>query len=144
MSSGTPYTKKSTATNQRAISELSSKSEGAINGSRLGWSIDMDLKINKSFGIDLKSKKEDKKDTKLNFDVYLRVDNVIGIANVTSVYKYSGSASDDGWLGSPQGQVASDNAFNSQSYKDLYNAGLNTPGHYSAPRRIFIGASVYF
>ena len=144
LSSGTPYTKQARATNVRAVSPLSTNSEGAINGQRLGWSIDMNLKINKSFGLDLKSKKEDAKNTRLNFNVYLRVDNILGIANITNVYKYSGSASDDGWLGSAIGKVAISTADNPESYKDLYKAGLNAPGNYSAPRRVFIGASVYF
>lgn len=142
--SGTPYTKKVNATSQRKIVPTSSRSEGTLNGSRLGWNFNMDLKINKSFGIDLKSKKEDKENTTLNFDVYLRVDNLLGIANVNDVYKYTGSAEDDGWLGSATGEVDINNATNSQSYKDLYQVGLNDQSNYSLPRRIFIGASVYF
>lgn len=144
LNSGTPYTKQGNVTADRSTALSRSFSEGTINGQRLGWNFNMDLKINKSFGIDLKSKKEDKEDTRLNFDVYLRVDNLLGIANVRSVYKYTGSAADDGWLGSASGQEAAENAHNKQSYIDLYKAGLNAPGHYSLPRRIFIGASVYF
>ena len=142
--SGTPYTRQENPTNERANQVVTAFSEGLINGARLGWNFNMDLKINKSFGIDLKSKKEGKEDTKLNFDVYLRVDNLLGIANVTNVFKYTGSASDDGWLGSTRGQIDVNNAFNKQSYIDMYKAGLNEPGHYSLPRRVFIGASVYF
>ncbi len=142
--SGTPYTKRSGAYATRAISNRKTSSTGLLNGSRIGWSFNMDLKINKSFTINVKSKKEEKEDTPLYFDVYLRVDNVLGIANVTDVYKYTGSAEDDGWLGSAQGGVVIDNAHNSQSYKDLYKAGLNTQNNYELPRRIFLGASVNF
>ena len=104
----------------------------------------MDLKINKSFDITLKSKKEDVEDKSLNFDVYLRIDNLIGLANVVNVYRYTGSPSDDGWLGSAQGQVVVNNSVNPTSYQDLYKAGVNKQENYALPRRIFLGGSIFF
>jgi len=142
--SGTPYTKQVRASAERATVPDRINAEGTINGSRIGWNFNMDLKINKSFAVNLKSKKEDVEATSLNFDVYLRIDNLLGIANVVDVYRYTGSASDDGYLGSAAGQVVVNNADNPTSYRDLYKAGVNNPNNYSLPRRIFLGASVFF
>lgn len=142
--SGTPYTKQVIATDQRSQNPGRVNAEGTINGSRIGWNFNMDLKINKSFDVKLKSKKEDKEDSQLNFDIYLRVDNLLGLANVRDVYRFTGSPSDDGFLGSAQGQVLAENSINPTSYRDLYKAGLDAQENYSLPRRIFIGASVFF
>lgn len=142
--SGTPYTKQVRASDERAAIPGRVNAEGIINGSRIGWNFNMDLKINKAFDVTFKSKKEDKEDTQLNFDIYLRVDNILGLANIREVYRYTGSASDDGYLGSAQGQVVVDNAANPTSFKDLYKAGVNDQEHYSLPRRVFIGASIFF
>ena len=142
--SGTPYTEQANASDERARFPIDVNAVGTINGSRIGWNFNMDLKINKSFDVAIKSKKEDKDDTKLNFDIYLRVDNLLGLANVRDVYRYTGSPSDDGWLGSQLGQVSQSSAANPDSYKDLYNAGLNDQTNYSLPRRVFIGASIFF
>lgn len=142
--SGTPYTKQVRASDERSTVPGRINAEGTINGSRIGWNFNMDLKINKSFDVTFKSKKEDKEDSSLNFDVYLRIDNLIGIASVVNVYRYTGSASDDGYLGSAAGQVVINNSDNPTSYKDLYNAGVNDPNNYSLPRRIYLGASVFF
>lgn len=142
--SGTPYTKQVRASDERSVTPGRINAEGTINGSRIGWNFNMDLKINKSFDITLKSKKEDKEDSQLNFDVYLRVDNLLGLANVRNVYRYTGSASDDGYLGSAAGQVVVNNSDNPTSYSDLYKAGVNAQENYSLPRRIFIGGSVFF
>lgn len=142
--SGTPYTKQIRASDMRSTFPGRVNAEGTINGSRIGWNFNMDLKINKSFDVTFKSKNEEKEAKSLNFDLYLRIDNLLGIATVVNVYRFTGSASDDGYLGSAAGQVVINNADNPTSYKDLYKAGVNTPDHYSLPRRIFLGASVFF
>lgn len=146
--SGTPYTQQEGPSAERDVNPGRVNAIGQINGSRIGWNFNMDLKINKSFDVALNAKKakenDDVKLKTLNFDVYLRIDNILGLANVVDVYRYTGSAEDDGWLGSALGQQTVSTRTNPQSYEDLYKAGLNSQNHYSLPRRIFLGASVYF
>jgi outer membrane receptor protein involved in Fe transport len=142
--SGTPYTRQENPTPEGLLTTSRVTTLGYINGSRIGWNFRTDLKISKSFFVELGKKNEDSNGKKLYFDVYLWIDNLIGTANVKNVYRYTGSASDDGFLDSPAGQIAIDAATSSDSYRDLYNARINTPTNYTAPRRIYLGASVNF
>ena len=142
--SGTPYTRQENPTADGLVTGSRKTTLGYINGSRIGWNFRADLKISKSFTLELAKSNEDKQGKKLYFDVYLWIDNIIGTANVLNVYRYTGSAGDDGWLDSSLGQLATDAAVSPTSYRDLYNATINSPSNYTAPRRIYLGASVNF
>ncbi|MEZ4979765.1 MAG: carboxypeptidase regulatory-like domain-containing protein [Chitinophagales bacterium] len=142
--SGTPYTKQEAPSSEGIIGSNRVTTLGYINGARLAWNFRSDLKISKSFTVELAKKNEEKDGKRLNFDVYLWIDNIFGTANVLNVYRYTGSAEDDGYIDSPFGQLAASNASSSQSYKDLYKARINTPTNYTAPRRVYIGASFNF
>jgi hypothetical protein len=100
--------------------------------------------LSKSFTIVTNKNREDKESKKLYVDAYLWIDNLLGTANVLNVYRFTGSPNEDGFLDSPQGQTQSSNAVNPESYRDLYNASVNTPTNYSLPRRIYLGASINF
>lgn len=141
--SGTPYTRQENVTPDAANGGRAT-TLGYINGSRIGWNYRMDLKVSKSFSVELAKKNEDKDGKRLYFDVYLWIDNVIGTANVIDVYRYTGSPDNDGFLESALGQLTSESAVSPQSYRDLYNAKVNSPNKYTAPRRVYLGASINF
>jgi hypothetical protein len=75
---------------------------------------------------------------------FLSIQNVLNAANVLSVYKFTGSAYDDGYLASPQSVEQKRVATNSQSFVDLYNTKVVNPGFFALPRLIRLGVSLYF
>lgn len=142
--SGTPYTRQEAPSSERVLGNNRVTTLGYINGSRIGWNFTLDMRISKSFVVEVGKNKEDKDPKKLYFNTYLWIDNVIGTANVTSVYRYTGAADEDGFIDSPSGEVAANTAVNPQSYRDLYRASVNTPTNYGLPRRIYLGGSISF
>jgi hypothetical protein len=117
--------------------------KGEINGSRLPWTFRVDARVDKSFSI---SKPGAKRGVDLN--VYLRVQNLLDRRNILSVYRYTGSPSDDGYLVSFRGVADFENdtrpPFSKEAYLASYNWSLLNPGRYSLPRRIFLGAIIDF
>ncbi|MBK8485425.1 MAG: TonB-dependent receptor [Saprospiraceae bacterium] len=116
---------------------------GDINGSRLPWNFNIDMRIDKNITI-TKGKHP------LDLNVYLRVQNLLDTRNVISVYRGSGSAKDDGYLRSDKG-AAEFNNVSAQYGEDFivyfvnqYNYRLLNPDFYTLPRRIFIGAILEF
>ena len=78
-------------------------------------------------------------------NVYLRVQNLLNSANVLNVFRYTGSAEDDGYLNSPIGPNQSGFANQiTQSQVDLYSAKLFGTNNFSIPRRMFLGAVLSF
>ena len=138
-SSGTPYSRRQFAyplTSAASTSLL----DGQINGSRLPWNVRLDLTVNKVWTVKLN--KESKKTQ--DFEVYLQVQNLLNTQNVLNVYPYTGDPEDDGYLSSPQGQVAVNFQTNAQSYIDLYNIRMQNPFNYSLPRRFRLGVRFMF
>ncbi|MCB9227251.1 MAG: carboxypeptidase regulatory-like domain-containing protein [Chitinophagales bacterium] len=142
--SGTPYTRQRDASPEALAAVTRLVTLGYINGSRIGWNFRADLKIDKSFNVEIGKKKEDAEKRNLYFNVYLWIDNLLGTANVLDVYRYTGTANDDGYLESPAGIQAAEASSNPTAYRDLYKARVNSPTKYSSPRRIYLGASVNF
>lgn len=138
--SGRPYTKQLLAQRFGA-----SGIGGAINGSRLPWNTTLDLRVNKSFRVG-----GNEGSRPLFFDVYLRVQNLFDTRNITGVYTASGSAYDDGFLVTPNGQssiqVLADSGRETDIpyYLQSYQWGELNPGFFTLPRRVFLGATVQF
>ena len=142
-SSGRPYTQNLTAIPEvQAGSSQRSQVKGTINGSNLPSQFFMDLNIDKNFM--LKSKAVDGKETRYRLRVFLWVQNLLNAANVLGVYRFTGSAYDDGFLSSPQAQEQTRVATNTQSFVDLYNIRLVNPNNFTTPRLTRIGVSLYF
>ncbi len=143
--SGTPYTRQSniaptadlTVTSRNVIA-------GSINGSRLPWSTNVDLKVDKDFDIKMGKKKDGESRKPLSLNVYLQVLNVLDAQNITSVYNTTGNAGDDGYLTSSAGIVRAATAPSPQAYFDQYQIAANNPNHYSLPRRIRLGLQLNF
>jgi len=140
--SGTPYTSNSQPINEGQGGVVQrSQIRGTVNGSRNPWRYLMDLTIDKT--ILIKNKGEVKKAPKA-VNVYLWVNNLFNKQNITRVYRYTGSASDDGYLTSDLGRQQVSRANSSQSFIDMYNVRVNSPGNYYTPRLFRIGIKYNF
>jgi Carboxypeptidase regulatory-like domain/TonB-dependent Receptor Plug Domain len=117
--------------------------EGGINGNRLPWVFNLDLRIDKTFRVSNNPKNP------LDLNVYLRVQNLLDTRNVAGVYSASGSADDDGYLRSARGQSELANTEASRpgslnAYFNSYQMRMLDPDFYYLPRRIFLGATFSF
>lgn len=138
--SGRPYTKE-----QKPQRFDANGIGGAINGARLPWNFGLDLRIDKSFRI---GGSEGAKPLFAN--VYLRVENVFDARNIIGVYTASGSAYDDGFLVTPDGQSSIQTLIDSGREDDVdnyllsYQWGELNPDFFTLPRRVYLGASLQF
>lgn len=136
--SGRPYT-----ANLRPSRFGSSGAVGAINGNRLPWRFNLDMRVDKSINLAPAGKKD------LVVNVYLRVANLLDRRNVVGVYRYTGSPTDDGYLATAEGQgvvenVAAQEGRSVQAYLNSYSWAMLNPNNFTQPRRIYIGASFAF
>ena len=145
--SGSPYTRKANITPTADFTTTENSRSiitGSLNGSRYPWNFRIDAKLDKDFAIKTKSGKEGESGKSVFINVYLQVLNVFDTKNVTTVYAATGSASDDGYITSPNAQSVIDRQPSPQAYTDLYSIKVNDPSHYDLPRRIRFGVQVNF
>jgi outer membrane receptor protein involved in Fe transport len=143
--SGTPYSRIDIDLVQDALNATDTRFRkliGEINGSRLPWEFNVDLRLDKDFQFNSNSENGAGKSSYLN--VYLLVQNVFNTLRVASVYPATGSPNDDGYLSSQQAQSALAEKADVNSYIDLYNVYINDPDNYRSPRIIRVGASYNF
>lgn len=126
--SGEPYTK-------RIDFRSNAQIDGQINGARLPWQVTFDARINKLFRL---------KKGNRSIEVYFQILNLFDTQNITSVYAFTGSPSDDGFLSSTAAQAQITQQANSQAYVDLYNRNVNSPFNFSLPRQIRLGIGYNF
>ena len=135
--SGRPYTRRNVV---RQFGGAGSK--GAINGSRLPWTFNMDMRVDKRFAVNVTSEK------KMFFNAYLRVQNLFDIRNVRNVFPFTGDPEDDGFLISSFGTDAVDqlNTQNrsEEAYLAAYNWRLDSFSNFTLPRRIYLGLIMDF
>jgi hypothetical protein len=136
--SGRPYTK-------RKIPQPfgAAQIDGLINGSRLPWTYNLDLRVDKTFTISKDAKHP------LSINAYFRVQNLLDTRNVRSVYRATGSADDDGFLTSALGQSGLESIKNSRpdnldAYLFSYFIRELNPSNYFFPRRMYLGATFMF
>ncbi len=138
--SGLPYT--ATLQPVQLGSANRSPIKGTPFGSRLPWQFNSNLNIQKDVPLSWTNKDGKKKGASLQ--VYLFVTNLLNTRNVFSVNTYTGSAEDDGFLNSPQGQQALQNQLDAAAYTFYYNAAVNSPFNYQAPRMMYLGTRFMF
>ncbi len=146
--SGTPYSRISQDKVQNILNADDTRFRrliGEINGSRLPWQYNMDLRLDKDFKITSKSAEGKGRNTTLN--VYLLVQNLLDTKRVATVYPATGLPDDDGFLTSSQGvdfvnSIGSEGSV--QSYMDLYKISMNDPANFRLPRVIRVGAIYNF
>jgi outer membrane receptor protein involved in Fe transport len=144
VSSGTPYSR------QYDVQSLDlsaqnvgvGKLEGSINGSRLPWQSRIDVKVDRN--IELKVGKGEEKKKTMFLNIYFQVTNLLDANNIMSVYSYTGSPSDDGFLTSPLGIQTVNSQVDPQSFTEQYELKANNPDNYSLPRRMRLGVRLDF
>ncbi|HOY15632.1 MAG TPA: TonB-dependent receptor, partial [Saprospiraceae bacterium] len=136
--SGRPYTR-----NQIPSQYGGSGFVGELNGSRLPWTFNVDLRADKRITI-----KPSKDARPLNANIYFRVQNLLNTKNVKGVYGATGSPDNDGYLLSELGQDRVDDVINTNrgidAFLDAYSWGLLSPGNFFFPRRMYLGLTFDF
>lgn len=115
---------------------------GAINGSRLPVTFNVDMRVDKRFSMNITSEK------KMAFNAYFRVQNLFDIRNVRNVFSFTGDPEDDGYLISSFGtdqidQISSQNR-NEEAFLAAYNWRLDSFANFQLPRRIYLGLIMDF
>lgn len=135
--SGRPYTAKFKPTRFDAAGTV-----GSVNGSRLPWRFNVDLRVDKSFTLNRSVTNP------LQLNVYFRVSNLLNRLNVLGVYRATGSPTDDGYLTYTDGiskvREYSLNGLDTQAYLDAYSWFVRNPDNFAQPRRMYVGASFIF
>ncbi len=139
VASGSPYTKTS----------IDGTYLGSINGSRMPWYTNFNLKISKQLKIGTAGKKEDNGEKKakkkgMPMIVYLDVRNLLNFKNVVSVYSVTGNADDNGYLTAPEKQDEIAAKTDEEAFRNYYTMNVENPFNYSAPRTIRLGAVLRF
>ena len=118
----------------------------SINETRLPWTINADLQFDKNFSLNVGGESG----RNLNFNAYLRFQNLFDLDNVINVYQYEFSLSPDdtGWLTSTRGEAARqallDTGFTADAYDSTFRWRTLGSGNYARPRQIFLGVIMNF
>lgn len=105
-----------------------------LNGSRTPWIFQVDARLDKSVKVG-----------SLDLNFYLWVINLLNTKNVSNVFNQSGSASDDGWLGTEDGRKRTDSYATygdvfGQMYQEMYRQlNIVNANFYGPPRQIRLG-----
>jgi len=150
--SGLPYSRSQQVASTVASTPFNVQPlQGSINGSRLPWQFNIDLRVYKQFNFRYGGTKtaDGKRDMDTrrtgNVEIYLLVNNLFNFKNIIGVYRFTGNANDDGFLTSEQTQTYIGSIFpNPASFRDLYGMAVNSPYNFSQPRRIRLGATLNF
>lgn len=143
--SGTPYTRQDRATPEGFEGQPGrALTIGDINSSRINWYFRLNARIWKDFEFKVGGKKEGKEGKVLALNLYFEFQNILGLRNITEVYRFTGTPDDDGFVNSPEALPTIQAALNPQSFKDLYAAYVNRANNYGQPRRIYFGATLSF
>jgi hypothetical protein len=135
LGSGTPYTPQVFAT--PVTGEFSPSTEGSINGARLPWQFTVDLNLDRNFPLTFGKDGEKKRAANLN--VYLWVTNLLNTRNIIDVYRFTGTANEDGWLAASNAQQFINNQNSPAGYRNYYSMFVDDPRNYSNPRTIRLG-----
>ncbi len=142
LGSGTPYSRSSRIINE-GEGVGSYELDGTLNGANLPWQFSTDLVLDRDIPLTFGKDKGDKA-KQANLNVFLLVNNVLNSEVITSVYRATGSPTDDGFLAAPSSQKDIDVKNDPQAYRDMYALLVNTPYNFGAPRTIRIGARLDF
>ncbi|MBP5396313.1 MAG: carboxypeptidase regulatory-like domain-containing protein [Bacteroidales bacterium] len=139
--SGLPYTRSSTIVS--LTGQGASQLVGSIYGSRMPWQYSCNMKFYKYWFFKMK-KTEDKREQKIaSLQAYLDISNIFNFSNITSVYRYTGNASDDGFLTAEEFQSYISQQTCPESYIDYYTYAM-TAGRLGSARVITLGAMFNF
>lgn len=135
--SGTPFTRQAQPTPDAQFGvRTQSALDGTINGSRLPFNFNINARLDKTFI--LKSGREEGKADK-DINVYLWVQNLLDTRNVISVYGFTGTPDDDGFITSGPGIETVEAQVSERGFLDQYTIKVQNPNNFSLPRRIRLG-----
>ena len=140
LGSGTPFTASTIAT--PITGEISPSTEGSINGSRLPWSFNMDVNLDKNFRVKLGG--EGDKAKEINMNLYLWIGNILNTQNISSVYRFTGVSDDDGYLAAAQYQPLINSQNNPDAFRNYYSMYVDNPFNLGLPRTIRLGLKFDF
>lgn len=147
--SGMPYSRSSTP-NSTFVSGTTSRLKGTLYGSHRPWIFQCDLRIDKSFmlnlyGKDAKDKEGNPKGVKPGYlTVYLDIQNLFNFKNILYVYDYTGNPDDDGFLSAVEYQSIIDAQTDRSAFVNYYNMIMQDPYNYSQPTRVSLGIQFGF
>lgn len=142
--SGLPYSR-SSKPYSTIVSAGKSQLSGTINGSNMPWIYQCDIRIDKTFVLNLKKDEETGKPTKRAFlNVYLDVMNLFNFKNVIYVYEYTGNADDDGYLTATEYQQQINTQVDVSAYTNYYRMRVANPYNYTMPTRVRLGVNFSF
>ena len=131
--SGLPYTQSSepystiSGAGQRVV-------KGKISGSRMPWIFDCNLNIFKGFPVVLKNS-DDARAKKMGLiEVSFEINNLFEFDQINSVYSYTGSATDDGYLTAAKFQQDIARNTDITSYQDYYSIRMEGINRLGGPR----------
>jgi hypothetical protein len=138
--SGTNYTR-ITSTQNSITDPRNNTPIEEVGASTTPWCFQLDGRIDKTVQLG-----------PISANIYIYVINILGRDNVVSVFRKTGSATDDGWFSTVQGQADAD-AYGTQAelYQTMYNAinlGRNSTNYvtgasnFSVPRQIRFGVKI--
>ena len=142
--SGLPYSR-SSKPYSTIVSAGKAQLSGTINGSNMPWIYQCDLRIDKTFVLNLKKDEESGKPTKQGFlNIYLDVMNIFNFKNVIYVYEYTGNADDDGYLTATEYQQQINSQVDVSAYTNYYRMRVANPYNYTMPTRVRLGVNFSF
>lgn len=141
--SGLPYSR-SSKPYSNIVSAGKRQLSGTINGSNMPWIYQCDIRIDKTFVLNLKKNEEGKPTKQAFLNVYLDVMNLFNFKNVIYVYDYTGNADDDGYLTASEYQQQINSQVDVASYCDYYRMRVADPYNYTMPTRVRLGVNFSF
>jgi len=145
--SGLPYTRSSVPYSSIITGQGSRVVEGAINGSRMPWTIDGNLQIRKGFMLNLKKDSQGKVEKTGILQFALAIRNIIGYKNQRQVYSFTGSRMDDGFLTAKEYQqyiADQENIGTVAAFIDYYRIRMEGLNPYGSPRTFELQVSFQF
>lgn len=135
LGSGTPYTASVIPT--PVDGSISPSTEGSINGSRLPWQFNLDLNLDKNILLKFGGDGEEVRTANLN--IYFWITNLLNTRNIASVYRFTGTPDDDGYLAAAQYQPQINAQNDPAAFRNYYSMYVDNPFNLGAPRTIRMG-----
>lgn len=130
--SGTPYTQWLAAVQQGIGIPQRNTDIGTINGDYLPWQNRVDIRVDKMFRISIKSHP-------CQLTIFFSATNLLNTENVLTVYNFTGSPTDDGFLQSALGKQYTAGQVSPQAFIDQYSIQEKVPTYLSLPRLARLG-----
>ncbi len=145
--SGAPYSGQTFITNTQqnvGSTPLYAGLDGTTNGSRLPWSYQLDMQLDRTFNLKIGKDTEGKKQKPVFLNVYIRATNLLNQFNRLNVYRATGNWDDDGYLAAAASQPSIQNQTDEQAFRDYYAIKVQNAFNISVPRTIRLGVKFDF